>query len=539
MGLFLCAGPKEAPGLEEKANQITELNFTGKPGSASALYYSLFFQLPKWGWEVAKADEWIDVSPTHREYYERTVSTKQMLESTIKTGLATAAQSVADYELMSHDLRKYTEILGYFASKDEHVLRSMFVDQVDVHTDMPGQPLSMRSIAPRWPTIIADFLSLNEDDKDIKDIAKKLNISNAEALILVTKNKLYLEWKKLFEGVAKERYASMRGLVNGRKKSIEEYRNWLKPYITRFRMTRLGGENKIFRAGAIKSFVDIAGQSTFSNGIRIFAWKPFKTVEIRKPAAELKNGFVVYPYDDYTRDNLIFGKWGLAKTYGWLRSKRKYCSRCNDYYSSGAVRCSECKNVHLEDRTFADEIVEKEILEAWKSRDKNLDPYELYYMFLDFDVFRVGSRLPVGELEDITFTIRNFVISQNVMLVKLLEMKCREIELERYIDEMLGVRVGDMAFDEILTTDFPAFKKEEEFGEYHKFVKGLKETGEAYTGFTKKIKFPKVDREKFMFFKHGPYEGDLKDRIAKNYLSIAGAQFGGIVGFIKSQMGVS
>ncbi|MBN2202791.1 MAG: hypothetical protein JW700_01200 [Candidatus Aenigmarchaeota archaeon] len=541
LGLYLCSGPSEEPGLEENVNQITLLNFTGKPGSASALYYLLFFQLDKLGWKVVKADEWIDVSPTNREYYDRTVSTKQMLESSIKTGLATAAQSVADYELMSHDLRKYQEIIGYFASKDEHVLRSMFVDQVDVHTDLPGQPLSMRSIAPRWPTIIADFLSLDESDIEIKKVSDKLRISNAEAVILVTKNKLYLEWKKTFEVAAKDRYKYLRGLVHGRKKSIEEYRNWLKPYITRFRMTRLGGEGSRSRGESIKSFFDITGQSTFSNFIRLFAWKPFKTVERMKPAAELKNGFIVNPYDKYTRNKLILGSKGLAKTYKWLANKRDYCIKCGNYYPSGVVRCQDpdCKSTQLEERTLADEIVEKEILETWKSREMNLDPYELYYMFLDFDVFRSGSRLQVGELEDIAFTVRNFVISQNVLLVKLLEMKCREIELERYIDEMLGVGINGVSFDEILTADFPAFKKKEELNEFEKFKKGFKENREAYTNFTKKFKLPEVSKKKFMFFKHGPYESDFKDRVTKNYLSIAGAQYGGIVGFIKSQMGVS
>jgi crotonobetainyl-CoA:carnitine CoA-transferase CaiB-like acyl-CoA transferase len=36
----------------------------------------------------------------------------------------------------------YKEILGYFARKDEHALKAMFIDQVDVHTDLPGQPIA-------------------------------------------------------------------------------------------------------------------------------------------------------------------------------------------------------------------------------------------------------------------------------------------------------------------------------------------------------------------------------------------------------------
>ena len=88
LGYYVCAGPEGEVTHEIDANQITEINYTGKPGTASGIYYSLFFQLPKWDWHAEKAAEWIEVMPTHKEYYDRTMATKQMLESTIKTGLA-------------------------------------------------------------------------------------------------------------------------------------------------------------------------------------------------------------------------------------------------------------------------------------------------------------------------------------------------------------------------------------------------------------------------------------------------------------------
>jgi len=263
IGLFLCVGPTKAPGVETESNHMISLNFTGKPGTAAGLYYDLVFQLPNWGFNVSKADEWIEVSPTHKEYYDRTVSTKQMLEGAIKTGLTSAAAAVSDFELMNHDLRRYKEILNYFAAKDEHSLKVMFIDYVDVHTDLPGQPISLRTSAARWPTIIADFIKLKDEDTDPDQIAKKLNISKAEAVILTTKNKLYKQWKDLFGKTARERYELLKGLVEGRKKTINEYREWLKPYLARFKMTRLGGERPRVRADTLKSFADITGMATF------------------------------------------------------------------------------------------------------------------------------------------------------------------------------------------------------------------------------------------------------------------------------------
>jgi hypothetical protein len=204
LGLFVCIGPTRPSGLEEIHNRYSKLNFTGQPGTASEIYFSLLFHLPKIEWSIAKIDEWIEVSPSHREYYERTTSTKQALESTIKTGLASAAQSVADFELMSHDVRKYKEILEYFQSKDENVLKSMFIDQVDIHTDLSNQPIALRTIVSRWPTIIADFMRINDNDTEPDKIAKDYDISKAEAVVLATKNKLYQKWKKLFGDAAKE-----------------------------------------------------------------------------------------------------------------------------------------------------------------------------------------------------------------------------------------------------------------------------------------------------------------------------------------------
>jgi len=537
LGLFLCGGPTKRPGEEENANQTVEINFTGKPGEASTLYYSLFFQLPKWGWFVAKADEWIEVSPTHKEYYERTMATKQMLESTIKTGLTSAAQAVADFELMSHDLRKYKEILGYFSRKDEHVLKAMFVDQVDVHTDLPGTPISMRSTASRWPTIIADFMSLSDDDTAIEKVTKKLNVSNAEAVILVTKNKLYKEWKNYFKTAAKDRYGLIKGLVISRKKSIEEYREWLKPYIARFKMTKLGGERIMSRASTLKSFADLTGMSTFANDLRVFTWRPLKTVEPRRPAAEMKENFVIYPYDDYIRENYVLNpSKGLAALYPWLNDDKKYCPKCKAYFPSGLIVCEKCGSTNLLDKKLADQIVEEEILPAWKSKEMNLDPFELYYMFLDFDIFRVGTRLPTGELESITFTMKNFVVSQNVLLVKILELKCRDLELERYIDQILGVRMEDKEISEIMVEEFPGLYPPKKISGYKLYVKGLRESFQTYGSFLGKIKTPKF--KNLMFVKPGHYERDFKERISKHYSGTASLYFNAVVDFIKDKMGV-
>jgi len=411
----------------------------------------------------------------------------------------------------------------------------MFIDYVDVHTDLPGQPISLRTSAVRWPTIIADFIKLTDEDLDPDQIAKKLNISKAEAVILTTKNKLYKQWKDLFGKTAKERYELLKGLVEGRKKTIKEYREWLKPYLARFKMTRLGGERPAVRAGTLKSFADITGMATFWNGIKIFAWKPLKTKEPRKPATEMKS-FVINPYDNFIRENYILDPVkGLASIYPWLRNDRKYCSKCKTYHPPDAVQCEKCGSTRLVDKKLADEIVEKEILKDWKDERISLDPAELYYIFLDIDIIRAGSRLPIGELEDITFVVRDYVLSQNALLVKLLELKCRDRELEKYIDEILGVKIEEREIGEIVRGEFPNLFPKKELNPLIAFFKGVRDSTMVYLDFFKKIRLPKPG---LMFLKPGPYEKNFKDRISKNYLSVSKGEFDTVVKFLREKMGV-
>ena len=93
-GFYLLSGPEKKAGEEDAANQYANLDYCGAPGTASGLYYGLVFQLGRLGYKVFKADEWIEVSPTHRAYWEKTTATKQMLEGVIKQGLASAASAV-------------------------------------------------------------------------------------------------------------------------------------------------------------------------------------------------------------------------------------------------------------------------------------------------------------------------------------------------------------------------------------------------------------------------------------------------------------
>lgn len=172
-----------------------------------------------------------------------------------------------------------------------------------------------------------------------------------------------------------------------------------------------------------------------------------------------------------------------------------------------------------------------------KDPDLGLDPVEIYYMFLDINVFRTGLRLQTGEMEDIVFYTKIFVLSQNAILVKMLELKCRDLEIERYIDEMLGIKSDEKDVLELSKEDFAElFGKPKGLSSSEAYIKGIHETIESYTSPFKNIKMPNFG--KFAFARAGPYESVLKERVTKHYLKYAAGHLGVVTEFLKQKMGV-
>ncbi|MDI6720807.1 MAG: hypothetical protein QMD85_00350 [Candidatus Aenigmarchaeota archaeon] len=496
------------------------IDFTGPVGGASAIYFSLIFQLMKWEYFVQKADEFLEVSPIHGTYYQLSHKQKEELEGRIKSGLASSSQSVADLELLLHDMRRLKEFLhymGYQTKKeinskytgedvdaidfsidadekknrerekrvDSHSLKAVFIDQVDVHT---GEGISMRSIVSRWPTLITDFMRMEDKDLKPEDVMKALDVSKAEAVVLVTKNKLYQEWKKLFLGQIKDRYIRIEELVRSRKASIEAYREWLKPTVARHRLLKEGLQEEGIRNVFKTSHVWATGHAISFSVITLWVWKDFLSPEIFKggseeygkkpvlPAAKKKGEITI---DKWTLDNLIFGeKYGLTNSYPWIT--KEWCQeKLNGFHQPP----------------------------GWLSRKP-------YYSFFEIKMEKANIRTPTGdEIEDGVFDVNMIVMSKNVMFLKLLELEAKREELNRYIDNLLGIK-REMAGE--------VYKSEEK-----------KDRLKYARKFTDFFGFP------FKFYKgRGPYERDFDDRITKYYLApIAAGRYGPITNFIKRKAG--
>src|SRR3989304_8464376 len=116
-------------------------------------------------------------------------------------------------------------------------------------------------------------MKVTDEDVDVNKVANKLDVSRAEGVVLVTKNKLYQEWKKLFGAELKSRYKRITELVKSRRKSMEEYREWLKPTIARHKMLQEGLATPGRRSSLSALFLKHESQALAISNIMLWTWK--------------------------------------------------------------------------------------------------------------------------------------------------------------------------------------------------------------------------------------------------------------------------
>ena len=527
-----------------------DVNFTSFPGKCSATLFSLMFWLGKLGYHVVKAEDSMDISPLHTQFYQITIQQKQTLEHQIKEGLAGITQAITDFELLFHDLRKYKDFLDYFNAKAEarkakdaaaeekanQSLKAVFIDQVDVHT---GDTVAMKSIAPRWPTIISDFMRLKDEDTDPKKIAKDYGVSEAEGVVLATKNKLFDEWAGTFEKVVRERYERLFGMVTARKFTIDEYKQMLKPYIERYKSIHEVGPSETrslswLRPGAQASSIDRA---------TIWAYKSMTRPEPTRITYENYGGNESILKADFCPSFMAvvrksmgkLGKFreitlppcGIEPLDKWVWALYKYIE---DKYN---VRFS------LEELLkYRNEFVGKDE-KGNKGWGNTVEPY---FKCFDAKVERAIIRLPDGtELEDMTFNPLHFYMeSQNMMFLRFLELKAQEKELENYMNEMLGnTKIKDVEkdYEKLFKVPLPGEEKTE---------KEKKEEADAWEDLraARDAAQKQVELEcgqvnaRFRFFKHGHYEARFDDLVTGPYFDDIGGSMGKVQSFLKAKFDI-
>ena len=189
----------------------------------------------------------------------------------------------------------------------------------------------------------------------------------------------------------------------------------------------------------------------------------------------------ITPYDAWTKRNLIFNKeQGLIADYPWI----------------------------------TDEWVKKQIKGFYPPQNRWMIPNKLYYGFFLVQMQKTNIRMASGaELENSDFYVNTVFLSQNAMLAKLLELRAKQEELNRYVEELIGTGPK-----KILGS-----------------VPGMPESTDYYDPIRKFFDWFSLN---FAFRKGGPYERDFEDRYTKFYAPGVMDKYRQITGFIKRKMGL-
>jgi hypothetical protein len=545
------------------------LDFTTPPGATTGMFYGIVFQLPKWGFDRVKIEESIEVSPVFQQYYQLTIQQKATLEGQIKAGLASISNAISDLELVSHDKRKYREFMDYYAMVDkgkelakkgrkeegeklmmqgEQSLKAVFIDQVDVHT---GEAVALKLIAPRWPTIIADFMRLKDEDIDPKKIAQKYKVSEAEGVVLATKNKLYIEWRdRLFRKTVEDRFENLLKLTEARRKSVEEYKEMLRPVIARHKMITEALSSSEGRKTFLRgSFWRPDAQAISSDFVRIWAWKPFAASEKYKVTREALDKIPAFKAG-FTGDEIERLR---EEKEGW---DGNVTALPVEPSIDNVVR----RMINKVEKSYGVKITAKDIYEArdmlvkkFEGTAKGLGAMESwvfspYYVFLELPMIRTVIRLPDGkELENIIIeNLSAAVQTQNLIIVHALEVVARDKQLDNYMKQMLGeMGVGGEKIEELMEKE--VFKTEEEIKEEaeeeKKKLERIKKSTEEVMSSAKSIrvgigKFFELFGVEVSFLRaEGPYEFAFQDRLSKIYFSEVAANFAMVRDFFKSGFG--
>ncbi|MBD3155465.1 MAG: hypothetical protein GF368_02310, partial [Candidatus Aenigmarchaeota archaeon] len=468
-------------------------------GAGTGAYISLMYQLGKWGYDREEVSHSIEVSPIYKEYYSLVMEQKQQLDNQIKNGFAALMQAVQDFELIDHDLRKYSEYLKWFAelakakkkydrareikNKDgimsaredyreaQHIIKSMFIDQVDAHT---GEGLSLRGIAPRWPTIISDFMDLFDDDVNVKDIQERLDVPRAEAIILKTKQELYLEWKERFLTNIISRYKRLKKLAMSRKYSIEDTRKDLIPLISRYKSVKDMRADLGAAGGMMHEWLRPDSQALAIEKMEIWAWKPFVIKgepfpypRIEREVTLKEAGFNKVERDFLNRKNIskIKPLPAIPIMDRHVRNIMKMISEEHNVTLTAADVVEQVKGLH---KKFSSPSLYGGDVQRGGDSAVQAGPrweWSPYYIFVRIPVMRLVLRLPNGAmLEDMMFDgMQALNTTQNVLIGHLLERQAiiekerRDIAIMLGYEELLEDEGRTSKIDEILKKEYPQF----------------------------------------------------------------------------------
>jgi len=557
------------------------------PGKSRTVFNNLLDWLTYDKWKNYVFDKWIEIRPSHTKMYQSVIGQKYDLQARIKQALVSISQSVADLELLEHDIRKYEEFEGYLdgmekdtsnLKKDEKkkaeqekkfsemAIKTVFVDQVDYHSGGTGQGPGRLSMAFMrnnniMPTIVDDFMIMRNPD-DLENGTLK-NISTVEKNMLRVKWKAYQSWLNSFKSEVKNRLSRLIQLKRSREKTLTEFREWAKPILARELAIKEG-----FSEESNRTFDKLVGTEYSSLGepialtsTNLLSFRRLSIEEYQKTPSEMyQRDSESIPeladfYDTIAKIMIFDENVGLRVKYPWIT--KQWVDSVKD----------EC---------------------AKKVKGLMLGGFSRYMMMSNINyisrntIYRGDFEVEIG-----VFNFDNFMITPNLVFVKMVEHKAKDEEIKRYINQMLGIKderrtlkytikngkyvvtekpkeklseniktdndTTFRSYDDLLKKyseekykiEFVPQKSSNTFNNIfnlkfdflnHLFPSSGEYTPSSYDDYIYK-KFRKVKGLK-IFFKPTPYEKDFFDRIAQFHMVNVGIKAGKMRNVIKKLMNV-
>jgi len=353
---------------------------------------------------------------------------------------------------------------------------------------------------------------------------------------------LFVQWKDMFKDTVLSRFTSLKSLESSRKFSIQEYKNMAKPYINRYRHIREWGETDEGRA-ILRKF-SWARSSTIAVSVdfaEYWLWKSFFVPELHKSTAELSTTKVNIKKIGFPEEfrQMIKNEWDDLKDDGY-KEISTFPTKIEPIDKWVMLLKKKLEDHYQKTNRFKITLTAKDVLDARKSMIDMYDdkgwPQSPNFVTIQIPVLRIVIRLSDGSEQEVVYLgtsndspFKVIFETQNVILLRLLELKLLDKEFEYYISDILGETIEGQKIDKFLKEQYSIFQEDsEKKSEKPKIKKSAEKSKTFMTNVGKK----------FSLVKPGPYERVFIDRISSTYFKeLASSYFVPAMKFLRNASG--
>ncbi|MFB6245583.1 MAG: hypothetical protein ABEJ03_04530 [Candidatus Nanohaloarchaea archaeon] len=241
-------------------------------------------------YEVSKTSEDIFVAPQsnlHQEFMQRKQQAEQRVNQTL-SGLSDLQQQKHQLE---HDIRKLrSRVEALNSGKEGEIeLKADFVELVDgagggAQQGSDEAPLKTLRDQNLYPSIVADFYEmrglddLKDGDESEFDTPRLNQLPRNEKAILKKKWVMYEKWKDLYGSEVKRKLEDLKGQLKNTERSMEETKNWLRPYIRDVSMINPKDRNLL--SDGLDFYPTVQGTASMRRDLEFVCYMPLKKEEL-------------------------------------------------------------------------------------------------------------------------------------------------------------------------------------------------------------------------------------------------------------------